>query len=249
MLPLIIRSSPRPGAGLSEMMGDRPRERIERLVAVVDGPDLTGRLCRASVDALSVTGASAMVMSGGIPSPLFASDLVAARLEDLQQVLGEGPCVDAHERGRAVSEPDLAAPSRARWPAFGPAALAAGAGALFSFPLRIGVVCLGALTLYEREPGPLSADQHAEARTLAGIVAIAILTIQAQAPPGTLSPALEVLASHRAEIHQASGMVSLQLGVGVGEARMALRARAYSTERPLADVAADVVAGRLRLDE
>jgi hypothetical protein len=44
-------------------------------------------------------------------------------------------------------------------------------------------------------------------------------------------------------------MVSVQLGVDVREALVRLRAYAYASEQPLIEVAAQVVAGRLRLDE
>jgi hypothetical protein len=223
--------------------------RIVRIVADAGGHDSAGALCRASVEVLGVAGASTMIMSDGEPHPLCASNSIAARLEDLQHTLGEGPSIDAHERGRAVSEPNLATPLRLRWPAFGLAAAGAGAGAVFSYPLRIGGVRLGALTLYQRAAGALTDDQDADARTLASVVTNAILTIQARADPGALSPALELLASGRAEVHQAAGMLSVQLGIGVGEALVRLRAYAFSSERALTAVAADVVAGRLRLDE
>ena len=48
------------------------------------------------------------------------------------------------------------------------------------------------------------------------------------------------------EIDQASGMLTVQLGVGIEEAFVRLRAHAYAQGRRLADVAADVVARRLR---
>jgi hypothetical protein len=59
----------------------------------------------------------------------------------------------------------------------------------------------------------------------------------------------EALSSQWAEIHQATGMVSAQLDVGMAIALECLRAHASTTERPLADVAADVVARRLRLTD
>jgi len=55
------------------------------------------------------------------------------------------------------------------------------------------------------------------------------------------------LAVHRAEIDQATGMLTVQLGVPAGEAFARLRAYAYSQDRRLADVAGDIVARRLRL--
>jgi hypothetical protein len=55
------------------------------------------------------------------------------------------------------------------------------------------------------------------------------------------------LALHRAEIDQATGMLTVQLGVPAGEAFARLRAYAYSRDRRLAEVAGDIVARRLRL--
>jgi hypothetical protein len=219
------------------------------VTAAAGGGDTAGALCRASVEVMVVAGASTMLMSEGLPTSLCASDVIAARLEELQHTIGEGPCIDAHERGRAVSETDLAAYAGGRGGGFVSGALDAGAAAVFSYPLRVGGARLGALTLYQREAGDLSADQRADARTLASVITNAILAIQARAAPGALSSELEVLLSERAELHQAAGMVSVQLGLDVREALVRLRAHAYASERPLIQVAAEVVAGRLRLDE
>ena len=52
----------------------------------------------------------------------------------------------------------------------------------------------------------------------------------------------------RAEIDQATGMLTEQLGTGIAEAFVRLRAYAYARDRQLADVAHDIVLGRLRLD-
>jgi AmiR/NasT family two-component response regulator len=52
---------------------------------------------------------------------------------------------------------------------------------------------------------------------------------------------------HRAEIDQATGMLTEQLGVGIAEAFLRLRAYAYAHDRRLSDLAGDIVARRLRL--
>lgn len=223
--------------------------RIAQVATAANGSDPGPEMCDACVAGLPVTGASIVLTAGGTATPLACSDAVAALVEDLQVTLGEGPCADACDSGWPVSEPDLATPRKVRWVAFAPAALAAGAAAVFALPLRLGAVRLGALTLYRSRAGDLSDEQQLDARGMADVVALAVLAIQAEAPPGTLSPDLEPLASLRAEVHQASGMVSVQLGVGVGEALVRLRAHAFASDRDLAAVAADVVARRLRLDE
>src|SRR6266852_4678970 len=55
------------------------------------------------------------------------------------------------------------------------------------------------------------------------------------------------LAVHRAEIDQATGMLTEQLGVGIAEAFIRLRAYAYAHDRRLGDLARDIVARRVRL--
>jgi hypothetical protein len=47
-------------------------------------------------------------------------------------------------------------------------------------------------------------------------------------------------------LHNSAGMVSVQLGVSITEALIRLRAYAFSNDRLLRDVAADVVARKLR---
>ena len=118
---------------------------------------------------------------------------------------------------------------------------------MFSFPLHVGGVRLGALTLHGDRPGPLSDDQHADALAMAWVVANTILAHQADAPPGALARELAALSDANAEVHQACGMVSVQLDIGLGEASVRLRAHAYAEDRPLAEVAREVVARRLRL--
>jgi hypothetical protein len=55
------------------------------------------------------------------------------------------------------------------------------------------------------------------------------------------------LAFYRAEIDQATGMLTEQLGVNVTDAFVRLRAYVYVNDLRLADVARDIVARRLRL--
>ena len=50
------------------------------------------------------------------------------------------------------------------------------------------------------------------------------------------------------ELYQAQGMVAVQLGVGLDEAMMRIRAHAYAHHRSLSDVADDIVAGRVALE-
>lgn len=50
---------------------------------------------------------------------------------------------------------------------------------------------------------------------------------------------------HRAEVHQATGVLSVRLGVPLSEALARLRAEAYSSGRTLADMARAIIAREL----
>ena len=205
------------------------------------------RLCRAALDMLGVTGtALSFLTDEHHGATLCVTDEVAERLESLSLTLGEGPGLDAHRHGRPVLVPDLAGAAPDRWPAFTEQALAAGARAFFAFPIRIGAIRIGVLDLYRGAPGPLSGSRFSDAIMLADFAAQAVLAVSAQTPPG--SPDLFDPAALRAEVHQATGMVAVQLGIPMDEAFVRLRAHAYLSSRLIGEVADDVIARRLRLD-
>lgn len=195
-----------------------------------------------------MTGAGIMLMSGDLPGgSLCSTNAVSALIEQLQYTLGEGPCLDAHKLDRAVLEPDLQSPATVRWPAFAGPAIDAGVRAVFGFPLQVGAVRLGALDLYRDRPGPLSVGQHADALILAEVAAQSVLILQAHAFPGQLAAELEAGSDFLYAVHQASGMVAVQLGVSVGQALIRLRAHAFASNQTVAEVAAAVVSRTLRL--
>jgi hypothetical protein len=214
------------------------------------GADISSlkRLCLGCVRHLSASGAGVSVVTdGGARGIVFATDHVSAQIEDLQISLGEGPCVDAWSSRLPVIEPDLSRMSLERWPVFAPAARAAGAAAVFALPLQVGQARVGALDVYRDTPGGLSESDIYDAVRLGDAVTQMLLEIRAIQP----GPGLEVAEgglSISAEVYQAAGMITVQLDVHIPEALARLRAHAYAEERPLRDVARDVVARRLRLE-
>ena len=245
---MIVRPSGRIRADgrAAEMAGDR----LGRILAALSGGEdawTSARLCGACPGLAGVTGAGMMLMSDDVQrGTLSASDDVSRLMEELQYTLGEGPCVDAFRQDRVVAEPDLDGPA-VRWPAFGPAALRAGARAVFGFPLQVGGVRLGALNLYRDRPGPLSGEQHGDMLVLAGVAARWVLQAQAGAAPGALAGELEAGADLHFSVHNAAGIVSVQEDISVADALVRLRAFAFTSDRRLADVAQDVIARTLRL--
>lgn len=228
-----------------------PDDRLIRILARLAADDGQGeavRLCAVCAEVTAVSGAGIMLLAGDLPQgSVCTTDAVSALIEELQFTLGEGPCVDAHRHHTPVAEPDLAEPETVRWAEFARSAVAAGARAVFGFPVSIGDVHIGALNLYRDHPGPLTGEQHADALVAADVAARAIMTMQAAGPAGTLAPALEH-GNFRFVAHQAAGMIAVQLGIPVDDALLRLRAHAFSTGRTVSDVAAEVTARLLRFD-
>lgn len=250
-------------------------DRRDRLVALLSPPDTDvrgagsgagrarlGRVCALAISEVGVSGAGVTVLAGhagglaGDRDQLWATDPITERLEDLQLTTGQGPCLDAYADGAPVLVGDLAA-DPARWMGFGPEALAAGAAALFSLPLQVGAVRLGTLDLHRDTAGALSRDQLADALVLAAMGTEVLLDLADK--PRELSetsgdgsgPGGDTLwlPGVHAEVHQASGMVSVRERIGVDAALLRIRAHAYAHSDPIHEVARRILDRTLTLDE
>jgi hypothetical protein len=218
-------------------------------LARVDGNDrdLACHICQACLVGLDVDGAAiSLLTSTESRETLWASDATAELLEDLQFTLNEGACMEAASTGRPVLVPDVHVGVESnRWPLFAAAVVEqTDVSALFALPLQWGAVNLGVLDLYRFHPGGLSGSQYRDALAAADIAALIMIgqrTDPGEDSGGWLDPAL----GHRAEIHQATGMVLVQLGISATDALARLRAHAFVHQRLLIDVARDVVARRL----
>ena len=200
-------------------------------------------------EVLGVTGAAVSVLlPDGGSEVVWRSDGASARLDDLQFTLGQGPAVDVAASGQLIMEPDLAAVPPQRWPAFTPAALDLGVRAVFTVPLQIGAIRLGVLLAQRDRPGPMDRGVVTDLLALAAAVTDVLLEYR-NGGPGPSPWLSDQPAGYRAQVHQATGMISVQLAVGQAEALIRMRAYAFSHRRGLADVASDVVARRLRFDK
>ena len=204
-----------------------------------------GELC---IELAEVAGAGISLMTlAGNSGVLYASDDTAAQIEELQFVLGEGPCMDAFRGTGPVFIADLADPSEGlgdRWPGFSRSAFALGVRAVYAFPLCIGAIRVGVMDLYRWEPGTLTPPQLTSALLLADVAALSLLHSESGEVP--LLDGGEDRSSYRVEVHQATGMVAVQTGRPLADALLLLRAHAFTESRPVVDVARDVIAGRVR---
>ena len=207
----------------------------------------TSRLCTACIEVLDVAGAGITIMGGDQAGPICVSDSSIAALEDLQYTISEGPCRDAFKSGRSVHAPRMDRVAWMRWPSFVDLAQASGFGAAFAYPLLAPGVTVGVLTLYQRIEGQLSAAQQDDSVALAEVLTETVLSLQDDAPVGTLAAGLEAAVKYRAEIYQASGMAAIQLSIATSEALLRIRAHAFANDLSVAEVAAQIVSRRLRL--
>lgn len=227
-----------------------PHEILAGLLAA--GPDphsVLDRLCNECAEALPVTGVGlALMTDAGHQGVVAATDGPARVMEELQFALGEGPCLDASVMRRPVLQPDLARTAPARWPGFGPEALTAGVAAIFAFPLHLGVIPMGILALYRDQPGSLDPDDLGQALAYADAAVLVLLHLQGQMlPDGSLHPQLANPLENRAEVHQATGVISVRAAVSLADALLLLRAHSFGAQRPILEVARDVIAGTLRI--
>ena len=103
------------------------------------------------------------------------------------------------------------------------------------------------MDLYRDTPGDLSPDNLTAAFTAADVASLALLHLVTDSPDA-FAPDPTVRTDFRLHVHQATGMVAVQLDVPVAEALLRLRARAFAEGRSVSDLAADVVAGRVRFE-
>ncbi|MEH1098283.1 GAF and ANTAR domain-containing protein [Micromonospora sp. CPCC 205561] len=213
---------------------------------------LLRRVCGAAAQELAASGAGISVMTrDGVLGAAAATDPVSERIEELQFMFGEGPCIDAFASRRPVlisDLGDLVARAGGRWPFYAPAAHEDGLRAVFAFPLQIGAARLGVLDLFRDRTGPLTNSELTDALTFADVTVTALLDRQEQAGGRGVADIDDDAAGYRAELFQAQGMVMVQLGVTLGEAMVRIRAYAYAEDRRLSEVTRDVVARRLRFD-
>ena len=200
--------------------------------------------CRPFLDMLPVSGASVSTLGELLGSEtLSASDELAARLDELQFDLGEGPCWDAVGTGRPILEPDIRGRSRSVWPAFSAAIIEADVSSIFAFPLAVGPLRMGAVDLYSIVPVELDRRQAGQADAMAAVVGRHVLR-QALNAVGRDGDDTGNAYSRRL-IHQATGVVLAQLDLSADDARIVIHGYAFAASRSMKEVAQEILDGRL----
>jgi hypothetical protein len=176
--------------------------------------------------------------SSGDVLAVYATDETSAEIEALQLTLGEGPCIDAAANSSPVLVGDLSDRTgglNGRWPVFLAEVARLGVRAVFAFPVRMGAIRLGTMDLFRWKAGPLDDEQLAHALLAVDRVALALLDESGHIEDGLTSQMV---------VHQATGIVMVQLDSSVEDALLRLRATAYVEGVSINILAAAVVSGR-----
>jgi hypothetical protein len=212
---------------------------------------LPDRLCRAVAEVLGVDGVAISVYLGAdIAVPVGANTVDATLGEALQFTVREGPCFEAYASRRPVLVPDIdqaESPGWSRWPTYA-AQLTRHSHyhGVFAYPLLSGGIAMGSLSLYRRGGG--QPDNLHDAGLLAARVAEQLLEAELFTGPDG-EPAHQWMdgpASRRRRlVWLAQGLTIQANQITPGQALDLLRAQAFTDDRLLDDLAADIVAGRL----
>jgi hypothetical protein len=206
---------------------------------------LAARMCRAVVELLDADGGA--VTCAPTEDSRFtacATDPLASRLGDLEEVAGEGPGLRAYREQRSVGVLVGQRGPTSGFPLYEAAAVEAaavhqaGPVSVRSWPVRAGGVPVAVLTLYARgvpvRPH-LAADGQVLADALAGALGDAVAPAPGRVP--------------RARVHRAVGMVVAQTGLPPTDALALIRARAFAASTGVEQVADQVLDRRLRFDD
>jgi hypothetical protein len=219
----------------------------ERHIARIEqhsGDDETNRPTLLSTVAATLSTPTTAVTLRGLRRALVVvatSDVIAQAAQDLEQVMNEGPATTVMMDGATVGAGATAMLDR--WPRYGPAAAELGVRSVIAAPLRLSTACLGTICAYDSAP-VVRPDMASATEAVADALAQSVLDgVRSGAALGLFDDA-----DFQPLVHQAAGMIAVYHDCGVDDAEELLRAHAFAENRPVADIAADVVHRRARLD-
>ena len=219
-------------------------ELADTLVADFDVVELLTLVADRCVEVLDIDAAGLMLAADGGLRVMASSSEAMRVLELFELQAQQGPCLDCYRTGAPVVNQDLAEGS-ARWPQFAAEALAAGFRSVHALPMRLRGSVIGALNLFHGEAGSMHRADIDAAQAFADVATIAILQHRAASEAYALNEQLRGALNTRIVIEQAKGMIAERRDLDMERAFATLRNHARSHNLRLADVATDVIEGRV----
>ncbi len=202
-------------------------------------------LCLPILHAIPVNFASVCTLGAPFGSEtVCASASIAATFDELQFDLGEGPSWDAMHTRRPVFVDDVHSVQSSPWPALQKATRNIDVGSVYAFPLSVGSLDIGAVSLFSRGATRFTDEIIDDAEALIRVVARLVLRRSLIANPPTIN--LEDNEGYsRRIVHQATGMVLAQLNLSAADALLVIHGHAFSQGQTVREVATNVVTRRL----
>ncbi|MGS2614905.1 ANTAR domain-containing protein [Micromonospora sp. LZ34] len=221
-------------------------EMADTLVDDFDVIELLHVLTERCVQLLGVSAAGLLLTDEHGNLQVVAASCERTRLLELFQLqTDQGPCVDCFRTGHPVSVIDL--PAAGRWPRFTAAAAEVGFVAVHALPMRLRSEVIGALNLFDTQPGALDEGKLRIGQALADVATIGLLQQRAIHRRDIRTAQLQTALDSRILIEQAKGVLAERLGVDVGAAFALMRSGACSRNRRLSDLAQAIVDGTEQL--
>jgi GAF domain-containing protein len=217
-------------------------EMADTLVDDFDVIDFLHVLTERCVQLLGVSAAGLLLTDQRDNLQVVAASSERTRLLELFQLqTDQGPCLDCFRTGQPVSVADL--PSAGHWPRFTAAAADVGFAAVHAVPMRLRTEVIGALNLFDTNPGALDEGKLRIGRALADVATIGLLQQRAIRRRDTLTEQLQTALNSRVLIEQAKGILAERLHLDVSEAFTVLRDDARRHNRRLSELAQAIVDG------
>src|SRR6185437_10004364 len=220
-------------------------ELADTLVGGFDLMEFLHMLTERCVELLEVDAAGLLLADDRGTLQLVAASTEQARVAELFQIQNdEGPCLDCYRTGQPVIVSDIAVAAAAvRWPRFSAAAREMGFAAVHAIPMRLRDQVIGTLNLFGTVADGLEPAVARAARALVDIATIGILQERATREQALVAGQLQVALNSRVMIEQAKGILAERLQVTPDQAFILLRAYSRNNNRPLTQLAGDVISG------
>lgn len=227
---------------------DLPEEAVQELLSLAgvalsheEVDNALAEICRIAVRAVrNADGASLTTISTSGPAAVVASDDWAMRLDEVQYVEHEGPCLDAARTGMVFRVRDTVA--EVRWPSYMPRASSVGARSMVSLPMTVETKTLGALNIYSKEADAFGATEVSIAEIITGHASLATQVAATLHGQRNVAEQLRTAMASRATIEQAKGIIMAMSRCGPEAAFARLVEQSQHENRKLRDVAEDIVA-------
>ncbi len=236
-------------ATVDERLAQTFVELADTLVGGFDLMEFLHMLAERCVELLEVEAAGLLLANGRGALQLVAASTEQARLVELFQIQhDEGPCLDSYHTGLPVIVRDItAADASARWPRFVVSAVEMGFASVHAIPMRLRDQVIGTLNLFGSTPDCLEPAVARAAKALVDVATIGILQERATREHELVAGQLQGALNSRVSIEQAKGIIAERLHVTPDQAFLALRQYARNNNRPLTQLAGDIISGNVSI--